>query len=335
MGVHAHPHAAEPTGPARATRAGQAWTGHAHGAIHERRLAIVLGLTLLYVVAEIVGSVAANSLALLADAGHLLTDAFSLTMTLVALRYARRPATPSKTYGFYRTEVLAALANGVLLLCIAAFIFFEAWHRFQTTPDVSAVPMLLVALGGLAVNLVAVRLLHGGAQESLNVRGAFLEVLGDLFGSAGTIVAAVVILLTGWVVADPLISVAVGLLILPRTWALLRSALDVLLEATPAHIPIAEVEAEMRRVHGVDSVHDLHVWTITSGFVAMSGHVQARGRSSGEVLHDLQRLLRERFGVEHATLQVEQCDHDGDTVCCGLDPRCLVVGSGLGTLADG
>jgi cobalt-zinc-cadmium efflux system protein len=299
----------------------------AHGATDsERRLLIVLVLTAGYMVAEVVGGLLANSLALLADAGHMLADSLGLAMALFALRFAQRPATPAKTYGFYRTEILATLANSLVLLGIAGSILFEAWRRFHETPAVSSLPMLVVALGGLLVNLVGVRLLHAGAGASLNLHAAFLEVLGDLLGSLGTIFAALIIHLTGWWPADPLISVLLALFIVARTWRLLKRALDVLLEATPEHLKVEHIEAAMRAVPGVASVHDLHVWTISSGFVAMSGHVQARERSSSEVLHDLQALLRQHFGIEHATLQVEHCEHAGDVACCTLDPRCLIVG---------
>jgi cobalt-zinc-cadmium efflux system protein len=291
------------------------------------RLGIVLGLTAAYMCAEIVGGLLTNSLTLLADAGHLFTDAFGLALALLAIRFAQRPATASKTYGFYRTEILATLVNGLVLLGVAAYILSEAWRRWQAPEAVSALPMLGVASGGLIVTLVGVTLLHSGARESLNVRGAFLEVLSDLLGAIGAIAAALIILLTGWVRADPLISGLIGLLILPRTWSLLRSTVDVLLEATPAHIDVPAIQAAVAAVPGVTSLHDLHVWTITSGFVAMSGHVLAEGRRSADVLHDVQRLLRERFGIEHATLQVEQLDHADDGACCTVDPRCLVVGA--------
>ena len=167
-------------------------------------------------------------------------------------------------------------------------------------------------------------LLHAGARENLNVRGAFLEVVGDLLGAIGTIIAALVILATGWTVADPIVSALIGVLIVPRAWSLLRSVVDVLLEATPRHLNMAHIEAAMRQVEGVDSVHDLHVWTITSGFDAMSGHVRANGRPSAEVLHDLRHALKERFGIEHMTLQVEALDHADDGACCIVDPRCFV-----------
>ncbi len=299
--------------------------GGSAAARSQRRLLVVLGLTMTYMVVEAVGGLLTNSLALLADAGHMLTDVLGLGMALLAIRFAQRPATPVKTYGLYRAEILAALVNSVVLFGIAGYILYEAWRRFQAPPEVSSLPMLAVAVGGLVVNLIGVRLLHTGAGESLNVRGAFLEVVADLLGSLGVILAAGIIYLTGWWLADPIISVVIGLFILPRTWRLLKSALDVLLEATPEHIDVEQVGAAMREVPGVASVHDLHVWTITSGFVAMSGHVQADGRRSSQVLHDLQALLRERFGIEHTTLQVEQPGHTDDGACCTIDPRCLVV----------
>ena len=311
-------------GHARATRRGAA-AGSAAGK-SQRALLVVLGLTAAYTLAEVAGGLLTNSLALLADAGHMLTDVLGLAMALAAIRFAQRPATPAKTYGFYRAEILAALVNGVVLFGIAAYILYEAWRRFQRPAEVASLPMLAVAVGGLVVNLIGARLLHGGAGESLNVRGAFLEVLSDLAASLGVIAAAAIIAVTGWWQADPLISVGIGLFILPRTWRLLKGALDVLLEAAPAEMQVEQVQAAMEGVPGVRSVHDLHIWTITSGFVAMSGHVEAAGRRSAEVLHDLRVVLRDRFGIEHATLQVEQGEHADDGACCVTDPRCLVVG---------
>jgi cobalt-zinc-cadmium efflux system protein len=190
--------------------------------------------------------------------------------------------------------------------------------------EISALPMLLVACGGLVVTVIGVALLHSGAQQSLNVRGAFLEVLGDLLGSIATIVAAIVIMTTGWTAADAIISALIGVFIVPRAWGRLRSVIDVLLESTPRHLDMRQIEAAMRAVPGVDSLHDVHVWSITSGFDAMSGHVRSNGRASEEVLHDLQRALRERFGIEHVTLQVEAADHADDGACCIADPRCFV-----------
>jgi cobalt-zinc-cadmium efflux system protein len=296
---------------------------HAHGPSHERRLLVVLALVLVYLVAQVVGGLLTGSLALLADAGHMLTDAFGLGVAVAALRFARRPATSVNTYGFYRAEILAALTNGVLLLVVAMWIFVEAWARLRDPAPVEGGPMLVVALGGLAVTLSGVWLLHGDAADSLNVRGAFLEVLGDLFGALGTVGAALVILASGWTPIDPLVSALIGLLIVPRAWGLLKSVARVLLESAPAHVDLRQLEAAMVGVDGVAAVHDLHVWTITSGFVAMSGHVTASQRAPADVLHDLRAVLRERFGIEHVTLQVEPADHADAWACCALDPRCF------------
>lgn len=321
--VHA-PGEAEHEGPHGASSA---------GGQHQRKLLIVLGLTASYMVAEVIGGIVTGSLALLADAGHMLTDVLGLSMALAAIRFSQRAATPAKTYGFYRTEILAALANGLVLFAVAAYILYEAWRRFQDPPEIETGPMLAVAVGGLIVNLIGAKMLHGGSGESLNVKGAFLEVVSDLLGSIGVIAAALVIRFTGFWQADPIISVLIGLFILPRTWSLLKSVVDVLLEAAPAHINVGEVEQAIRTVPGVESVHDLHIWSITSGFVALSGHVEGRGRPSEDILHDVQGVLRERFKIEHATLQVESGDHADGGCCCSVDPRCLVIGGGKAAAA--
>ena len=304
---------------------------HAHEAhesataINERRMTIVLGITAAYMLAEVVGGFVTGSLALLADSGHLLGDVLGLAMAVGAIRFARRPATAGRTYGFYRAEILAALLNSVALIVVAAWILFAAWERLNSPlVEVQALPMLLVAVGGLVVTLVGVGLLHAGARASLNVRAAFLEVFGDLLGAIGTIVAALIILRTGWTPADAIISAFIGIFMLPRALALMRSVVDVLLESTPRHLDTSEIEAAMRAQPGVDSVHDLHLWSITSGFDAMSGHVRSNGRPSDEVLHDLRTMLRDRFGIEHVTLQVEAVDHADDGACCSADPRCFV-----------
>jgi cobalt-zinc-cadmium efflux system protein len=306
--------------------------GHAHGhgpaqaallsAERRRTLVLVLGLSAAYLAAEVVGGLLTGSLALLADAGHLLTDVLGLSMALLAVWFAQRPATATRTYGFHRAEILAAVGNSLLLFGIAAFIFYEAWQRLRQPTEIDSLPVLVVGFGGLLVNLIALRLLHRGAGLSLNLRGAYLEVLSDLLGSVGVMLSAGLIALTGWWQADPLVSIAIALFILPRAWSLLRAGLDVLLEATPAGLDLAEVQRAVLALPGVKDVHDLHVWTITSGFVAMSAHVQAEGRRSADVLHDLRLLLRRRFNIEHTTLQVEAADHADDGACCVIDPRC-------------
>lgn len=293
---------------------------------NRQSLLIVLGLTVAYLVAEVAGGYLTHSLALLADAGHTLTDVLALGMAIAAIWFARRPATAAKTYGFYRLEILAALANSVLPFAVAAYIFYEAWHRLQAPPTVHSLPMLGIALVGIVINGVSAWRLHAGAAENLNMRGAFLEVLADVLGAFGVVVAAALILFTGWKLADPLVSVVIGLFILPRAWGLLKSALDVLLEATPPNIHLDEIEEAMEAMPGVTAIHELHAWTITSGFVVMSAHVLANGeRYSSDVLHDLQDLLRTRFGIDHITLQVERPDHVDDGTCCSLDPRCFLV----------
>lgn len=309
---------------------------HAHGAdrhqeqsaASERRLLIVLALSAIYCIAETVGGRLTGSLALLADAGHMLGDVLGLGMAVAAVRFARRPATAGKTYGFYRTEVLAAFANGLILLGACGWILTSAWQRLFEPEPIQAIPMGLVAAGGVVVTLVGVRLLHTGAAGSLNVQGAFLEMLGDLVGSIGTLVAALIVLFSGWVLADPLISALIGVFMLPRALGLLRAVVDVLLEATPRHLDMTTIEAAMCRVPGVASVHDLHIWSISNGFDAMSGHVRAANRPSDEVLHDLRLLLHDQFGIEHVTLQVEAADHADDGACCITDPRCFVPVAG-------
>jgi cobalt-zinc-cadmium efflux system protein len=273
---------------------------------YQARLVWALGLTGAFLVVEVIGGVWTGSLALLADAGHMLTDVGGLTLSLLAIHFARRPPGPSNTYGYVRTEILAALANGVVLLGVAAFILYEAYRRIWTPPEILAGPMLVIAVLGLGVNLVGMWLLRGGAGESLNLRGAYLELLGDALGSVGVILAAVIIQTTGFTLADPLISAGIGLFILPRTWGLLRQAVHVLMEGVPPHLDLGEIEAAMRSAHGVRTVHDLHVWTLTSGKEAMSAHVLVDDLADGQhVLGDLQQLLRERFGIEHATIQLE------------------------------
>lgn len=247
-----------------------------------------------------------NSLALLADAAHLFVDAAGVGLSLLAVWFAERPATAEKTYGYYRVEILAALVNGVVLCVLAIAILLEAWQRLRIHHEVAAGPVLVVAVAGLGVNLLAAWLLHAGARESLNVRGAYLEVLGDALSSAAVIVAATVILVTGWTAADALASAAIGLMILPRTFALLKQAVNILLEGVPPHLDVAEIEVALREAAGVKRVHDLHVWTLTSGREAMSAHVEVeRGTPPGRTLDELHLILHARFGIDHTTIQIE------------------------------
>ncbi|MGI0037135.1 MAG: cation diffusion facilitator family transporter [Nitrososphaera sp.] len=256
-------------------------------------------------VIEVVGAYWTGSLALLADAGHMLTDVAGLTLSLLAIWFASKPPTPANTYGYVRLEILAALANGVLLFSVAAFILYEAYQRAWSPPEVVAGPMLVIAIVGLGVNLLSMWLLRSGAGESLNLRGAYLEVLGDAITSLGVILAALIIQITGWLLADPIISAAIGLFILPRTWNLIRQAVQILMEGVPTHLALAEVGKAMTSVQGVKSIHDLHIWTISSGLDSLSAHVVvSSGVNRDEVLRKLQQLLQERFGIDHVTLQI-------------------------------
>ena len=280
--------------------------GHTPSSRHKSRLWAVFALTSCFLAVEIVVALATGSLSLLADAAHMLVDTGGLLMSLLAVWFAGRPATPAKTYGYYRVEILAALVNGVVLCLLAVGILIKAYERLWQPPPVPGVPMLVVAALGLAVNLIGMGLLRSGAGESLNVRGAYLEVLGDAASSAAVIVAGAVILSTGWTIADPLASGTIALLILPRTWTLLRQAVNVLLEGAPAHLDVTEIESALCAAPVVRRVHDLHVWTLTSGREAMSAHVVVGPDTPADkILEDLHVLLHARFGIDHTTIQVE------------------------------
>lgn len=287
-----------------------------HGHSHRTRddsysargsLKLALLITSTFLVAEFLGALYTNSLALLADAGHMLTDVAALSLSFFAVRFATKRATPTKTYGFHRVEILAALLNGVFLVLIALYIFYEAYERFLNPPLIRAGWMLAVAIIGLLANLTSAYLLFGKHHESLNVRGAFFHVLTDAVGSVGAIIASIAILTGGYMIADPMISVLVAVLILSSSWILIRDAVDILLEGTPAHIDILRLMEQLGHVEGVASVHDLHVWTLTSGILAMSCHVVARedfGRT--ELLTRVNEVARDMFKIDHTTIQIEE-----------------------------
>ncbi|MBI2708455.1 MAG: cation transporter [Actinobacteria bacterium] len=278
---------------------------------HKRPLQAAFALTLAYMVAEVVGGLVTNSLALLSDAAHMGTDVIGLGMALAAIHFASRPAPAHRTYGTYRLEVLAALANSVLLFGVAGYVLFEAYRRFRAPPEVLGVPMLVVAVIGLLVNLASFRLLMAGSKESLNVKGAFLEVMSDLLGSIGVIVAAVVVATTGWTYADPLIGAGIGLFIIPRTYKLCAQAVRILIEAAPPGMDVEAVRARIAGLPGVAGVHDLHVWTLTSGMDAASGHVVvADGADHHGVLDRVTGVLTDEYGIAHTTIQCETADHD-------------------------
>ena len=277
-----------------------------------RPIAITLALVVLYMGLEVVGGVVSGSLALLADAGHMLSDAGALALTLFAMRVARRRPTAERTYGYYRAEILAALANGATLVAIAIYIFVEAYERFRDPPEVDGPLMLAVACGGLVVNGAGLWLLRGGREGNLNVRGAWLHVLTDALGSVQAIVAGALIWAFAWNWVDPLASVLIGLLVIYSSWSLIAQSVAVLMEGAPGNINVDEVRSALLDLPHVSSVHDLHVWTITSGFVALSAHVTcAEPAKREDVLQSAQRVLAERFGIRHSTIQIDRdptCD---------------------------
>ncbi|PZM89628.1 MAG: cation transporter [Actinobacteria bacterium] len=296
--------------------------GHDHGAQalragarHRGRLWAALAILAIFMVVEAVAAWATGSLALLSDAGHMFTDVLGIGMALAAITVAQRARQdPQRTFGLYRLEVLAALANAILLSGVAIYVLVEAIRRFTEPPEVLAGPMLAVAVAGLVANLVAFLLLRSGARESINVRGAYLEVLGDLVGSLGVIIAAVVIATTGWWYADPLVAVAVGLFILPRTWRLGRAAVRILVQAAPEHLQVQQVRDRLAALPGVCDVHDLHVWTLTSGMDVASAHLTLEPSAEvGPVLAAARSTLYDEFAIEHATLQVEPAG--GESAC--------------------
>ncbi|HZD18312.1 MAG TPA: cation diffusion facilitator family transporter [Actinomycetota bacterium] len=276
---------------------------------HRRRLWLVFAITLTFVAVEVAGGLVTGSLALFADAGHLFTDVAGIGISLFAMALASRPATDARTFGMYRAEILAAMVNAMLLFGVAVAVLVEAWRRFQEPPEIAGGLMLAVALAGGVANAASLRILREGQGESLNVRGAYLEVLGDLLGSVAVVVAAIVIGITDYRQADPIASVLIGLLILPRTWRLLRDAMDVLLEATPKGIDLDVVRAHIVGVAGAADVHDLHAWTITSGMNVISAHVVLEeGADPPRVLDELCACLSEDFDIEHSTFQLESRD---------------------------
>jgi len=278
-----------------------------------RPLALALAITSFYFVVEVVGGILTNSLALLSDAGHMFSDIAALGLSLLAFRIARRPATSKRTYGYHRLEILAALINGLTLWLVVGIIFHEAYHRLLDPPEVQSLGMLIVATVGLGVNIVAGLILYGSHRESLNIRGAFLHVLGDALGSVGAIAAGVIMLVTGWYLADPLISVFIGFLILCTSWSLIKDSVDILMQSVPSGIDLGDVRRAMEQVEGVTRIHDLHVWTVTSGVVTLSAHALIDGEGDiHQVLDEIERALKHRFMIEHTTIQLETEDREGD-----------------------
>ena len=286
---------------------------HSHtvtaSAKHKGRMKLVLLITSVVFIAELVGAYLSNSLVLLADAGHMLADVGGIAIALFAIFIASRPATDKRTFGYQRVEILAAAFNAMVLLALSCFIIFQAIMRFIEPPQVESTIMIMFGIIALICNGFAAFLLRDGQKESLNVRGAFLEVISDMLGAAAVILAAVIILVTGWLEADAVASLLIGVLIVPRTIRLLKESVDVLLEATPKNINLSDVRKHILEIPGVVDAHDLHAWLITSGIPVLSAHVAVKNQQEAGILHKLQECLKDHFDVEHSTFQIEEIDH--------------------------
>lgn len=302
--------------------------GHSHGAglghsHHDLRneskkgMLTVLALTGTYMVIECVTGFLTGSLAMFADAGHMLSDVGALLLSLLAVWFASKPATPGKTYGYYRSEILAGFFNALALVVLSLVVLYEAYRRFSNPPEVHGIPVLIVAAIGLAMQLVSLKMLKKSADASINTRAAYLEILGDSLASVGVIVSSLVIIFTKWYAADPIISGMIGLAILPRTWLLLSECVNILMEGTPGHIDLSSLRTAITAVPGVQGVHDIHVWTITSGLDAMSGHIIIDSTAPAEeVLTSVTKILNEDFDLHHTTIQVEQLECKGTGESC-------------------
>ncbi len=274
---------------------------------NKKRLVIVLWMTGLYLIVEVIGGLWTGSLALLADAGHMLTDVAGLGLALFAIKMAERVATPEKPYGYYRAEILAALTNAVVLVGISFYILYEAYLRFLDPPKVATGAMSGVAAVGLIINLIGIYILKKDSTQSLNMKGAYFEVMSDMLTSVGVIVAGAIMWLTGWYYADPVISAGIGLFILPRTWILIKDSVSVLLEGTPVGLNLTEIRTSLAALEGVIGVHDLHAWSLTSGVNAVSVHIVRKDNFSlNSILKSVHKVLRETYSISHMTVQVEE-----------------------------
>jgi len=282
---------------------------------NRKRLTLVLVLVTVYMLAEGLGGLWTNSLALLADAGHMLSDVAALALSLFAMWMAQKPATQQRTYGYYRAEILAALANAATLIAIAIFISVEAVQRLKAPPDVQGGWMMVIAVGGLLVNLLGLFLLGKDTSGSLNMRGAWLHMLSDTLGSIGAILAGALIWVFQWHWVDPVTSVLISILVLVSSWALLKETVAVLMEHAPGHIDVDKVHQAIRALPGVHSVHDLHIWTITSGLIALSAHVRTEEKSQRAILREVRKVLHDQFDISHSTIQVEQEEQENEPKC--------------------
>jgi cobalt-zinc-cadmium efflux system protein len=285
-----------------------------------RPLKITLGLVLVIMVAEVIGGVLSNSLALLSDAGHMLTDALALGLSLFAMNLARRPATSTRTYGYHRAEIMAALVNGTVLILVSVFIFYQAYQRFFALPAVKSPLMMIVAVIGLVANLIGMFLLRRSSRKSINIKAAFWHIIGDTMSSVGVIIAGVIIFFTGWNIADPILAVLIGVVILWGAVRIVRESVDILLESVPAHVRIDEVTAAVKNVPGVEDLHDIHIWTITSGIYALSAHLSIADQTvsqSCDILTKVNEVLAGNFNITHTTLQLE-CQSCPTGLVCNL-----------------
>jgi len=297
-------------------------TNHTHDN-GSQGLKIALIIIAVIMAVEVAGGILSNSLALLGDAGHMLVDTLALGLSLIALNLAKKPATVTRTYGYHRAEIIAALANGVTLVLVAVFIFYEAYQRFRSPPTVKTPIMLAVAVTGLAANLITIRLLHHARHDNLNVRGAFLHVVGDTLSSVGVIAGGIVIAATGWKIIDPIIAVMIGIIILWGAVGLVRESTDILLETVPKQIPLDQVTAAIKNVTGVVELHDLHVWTITSGIYALSTHILIEDQMisrAAEITAAINRELAQKFNITHTTFQLEneKCENCAEGLVCHM-----------------
>jgi len=284
------------------------------GAKHNKSLKIVFVITASYLIVELIVGFISNSLALLSDAAHMLTDVGGQALALFAIWMTSKPRNNRKTYGYYRTEIFSALINAIVLIFISGYILYEAWQRFKEPPAVAGIPMLVVAICGLIINLIGMKILKAGSEESINIKGAFLEVVSDMLSSVAVIIAGIIILATGWLDIDPIMSALIGLFILPRTYNLLKESVDILLEGVPKDIDYAAVEKFITEKPGVLSVHDLHIWTLTSGINALSGHIIMSAETNllaiSEVTSSIKNELSASFKITHTTIEVH-IDREG------------------------
>lgn len=281
---------------------------------YNKSLKIVFSITLVYFIVEVIVGFMSNSLALLSDAAHMLTDVAGQALALFAIWMASKPRNNKKTYGYLRTEIFSALVNAIVLIFISGYILYEAWQRFQDPPEVAGYPMLIVATIGLIINLISMRILKSGSEESINIKGAFLEVVADMLSSIAVIIAGIIILATGWLLIDPIISAFIGLFILPRTFSLLKESIDILLEGVPKDVNFDAVEKYISQTPGVDSVHDLHIWSLTSGVNSLSGHIIMKPEIAisemSDIIVEIKKELNSSFKINHTTLEVHTDKED-------------------------